>query len=365
MIPLLKPTLPRLSSVQSKLRDVFKTGLLSNENYVREFEKKSAKFLKAKNIVAVSNGTSGLVLAIKCLGLKGEVILPSFTFTSGGHSLLWCGLTPVFADIDGKTFNIDPDSIEKKITNKTSAIMPTHVFGSPCDIDKIQRIAKKHSLKVIYDAAQAFGSKYKDKSMANFGDAVVFSLTPTKVLTAAEGGLISVKDKKLANMMRLGRNNGDSFNRNEEFLGITARMNELSAILGIEGLKILPKVLKARLERVKLYKKELGNIPGIYFQQIPNSQFSVYKDLTILIDEKKFGKSRDELLKELLKNDIQTKVYFYPPLHKKKVYRKYKKTYLPNTDSVSKQIMNLPLYSHMPEKDIIKVCSVVKKMYKK
>ena len=360
MIPLLRPTLPKLSSIQSKLRHIFETGMLTDAKYVREFEKQSAKFLKAKNITAVSSGTSGLILAMKCLKLKGEVILPSFTFTSTGHCLLWSGLTPVFADINAKTFNIDPDSIEKKITNKTSAILAVHAFGNPCEIDKIQAIAKKHNLKVIYDAAQAFSSKYKNKSVANFGDAVVFSLTPTKVLTTGEGGLIAVKDKKLADLLKLGRNNGDSFNRDEEFLGITARMDEFSAILGIEELKILAKSLKTRLERVNLYKKELAKLPGISFQKITPSCFSVYKDLTILVDEKKFGKPRDELLKELLNNDIQAKVYFYPTLHRKKVYKKYKDISLPNTDLVSKQIMNLPLYSHMPEQDVFKVCSVIK-----
>lgn len=365
MIPLLKPTLPKLSTLQGKLRHIFKTGMLTNAKYVRDFEKKSAEFLKAKNIVAVSSGTSALILAIKCLRLKGEVILPSFTFTSTGHSLLWCGLTPVFADINPKTFNIDPDSIRRKITAKTRAIIATHVFGNPCPIDEIQKIVDKYNLKIIYDAAHAFGSKYKNKSVANFGDAVIFSLTPTKVLTTGEGGLIAVRNKKLEMILKLGRNNGDSFNRNEEFLGITARMNEFSAILGIEGLKILPKVLKTRLERVSLYKKELVNIPGISFQQILPSCFSVYKDLTILVDEKKFGKSRDNLSQELLNNKIETKVYFCPSLHKKKVYKKYRKIHLLNTDLISKQIMSLPLYSHMPKKEIIKVCSVIKKFYKK
>lgn len=361
MIPLLKPTLPKLSSVQSKLRNIFKTGKLTNAKYVKEFEERCAEFLGVKNATAVSCGTSGLVLAIKCLGLKGEVILPSFTFTSSGHSLLWCGLIPVFADIDSETFNIDPKSIEEKITENTSAILATHVFGNPCDIDRIQAIAEKHNLKVIYDSAQAFGSKYKDKSVANFGDAVVFSLTPTKVLTTGEGGLIVVKDEKLADILKLGRNNGDSFNRDEEFLGITARMNEFSAILGTEELKILPDALKRRLAIVDLYKKELADVPGISFQKIPDTCFSVYKDLTILVGQE-FGKSRDELLKELLNNDIETKVYFSPPLHKKKVYKEHEDMLLPNTDLTSTQIMNLPLYSHMPEEEVIKVCSVIKKI---
>lgn len=365
MIPLIRPTLPKLSSIQKKLRGTFKSGMITNSKYVREFEQRCAKFLGVKSVVAVSSGTSALILSLKCLGIKNEVIIPSFTFASSGHSLLWLGLTPVFADVNKETFNIDPVSIKKKITSKTTAILATHVFGNPCQIDRIQKIAKKYNLKVIYDAAHAFGSKYKQKSVAHFGDISVFSLTPTKVLTTGEGGLIVARDKKLARILKLGRNNGDSLNREEEFLGISARMNEFSAILGIEGLKILPKSLRMRLKLVNLYKKELAELVGISFQEITPNGFSVYKDLTILVDEKKFGISRNNLLKELLKNNIETKVYFSPPLHKKKVYRKYRRISLPQTDSLSHRIMSLPLYSYMPEDNVMKVCSAIKNSYKK
>ena len=165
--------------------------------------------------------------------------------------------------------------------------------------------------------------------------------------------------------MKLGRNNGDSFNKKEEFLGITARMNEFSAILGIEGLKIIKENLKKRLKIINLYKKELGKIPGIYFQKINQNYFSVYKDLVILVDKDKFGISRDKLLRELLKRNIESKVYFYPALHKKVVYKKYLSASLPATDFVSDHIMSLPLYSHMPEDYVIKVCSTIKSLSNK
>ncbi len=365
MIPLTRPTLPKLKFVQGKLNDVFKTGMMTNAKYVKEFELKCAKFLGVENVVAVSSGTSALMLSLKCLNLKGEVILSSFTFTSTGHALLWCGLKPVFADIDKETFNMDPAEIEKKITKNTSAILATHVFGSPCEISKIQKIAKKHNLKVIYDSAHAFGSKYKNKPVAHFGDASIFSLTPTKVLTTGEGGLIVSKNKSFVKTLILGRNNGDSFNRQEEFLGLTARMPEISAILGIEGLKILAKSIKNRLKLVNLYKKQLSGVSGISFQKVEPSSFSVYKDLVILIDKEKFGISRGQLLKELNKKNIESKIYFYPPLHKKTVYKKYSKSSLPVTDFVSSHIISLPLYSHMPESYVLKVCSAIKSLYKK
>jgi len=365
MIPLARPTLPKLESLQSKLKDVFKSGMLTNAKYVREFEKRCAKFLGVKEVVALANGTSAIILSLKCLGIKGEVILPSFTFTSAAHSLLWCGLKPVFVDIDKETFNIDPSLIEEKITSKTTAIFPVHVFGNPCKIDEIQEVAKKHKLKVIYDGAHAFGSKYKGKSVACFGDITIFSLTPTKVITTAEGGLIATQDSNIARILRLGRNNGDSIDRTEEFLGVSARMNELSAILGIEGIKILPKHLKRRLKLINLYRKWLDEIPGISFQKITDFSSSVFKDLTILVDENKFGHSRDELLETLIKKNIETKVYFYPPIHKKKAYKEYQDIFLPNTDLISSHIISLPLYSQMPINYVKRVCSVIKNLYEK
>ncbi|MFA5878137.1 MAG: DegT/DnrJ/EryC1/StrS family aminotransferase [Candidatus Staskawiczbacteria bacterium] len=365
MIPLLRPTLPKIESIQSKLADIFKSGMLTNAKYVKEFEVRCAKSLGVKEVVALANGTSAIILSLKCLGIKGEVILPSFTFTSAAHSLLWCGIKPVFVDIDKETFNISPASIEKKITSRTTAIFPVHVFGNPCDIEKVQKIAQKHNLKIIYDGAHAFGSKYKGKSVACFGDATVFSLTPTKVLTTAEGGLIATRDSDFARVLRLGRNNGDSVDRGEEFLGITARMTEFSAILGIEGIKIFPENLKRRLKLVDLYKKLLSRIPGVSFQEVGLTSSSVFKDLTIIIDNKKFGFSRDELLRALLKKNIETKVYFYPPIHRKKAYKAYENTFLPNTDFISEHILNLPLYSQMPINHVETVCAVIKNLYEK
>lgn len=366
MIPLTRPTLPKLNtSFLRRVEDIFRTGMITNAKYVEEFERACAKLLGVKHIVAVSSGTSALILAMKLLELKGEVILPSFTFASGGHSLLWCGLEPVFADINPRTVNLDPAAIEKKITSRTSAIMPTHVFGNPCDISAIQRIAKKHKLKVIYDASHAFGSRYRGKSVADFGDISCFSMTPTKVFTTGEGGLLATNSARIAKRAKLGRNNGDSFNREEEFLGISARFVELPAILGLENLKLYKKSMKRRLQIVALYKKELRTVPGISFQEITPGCTSVYKDMAIMVDEKQYGRKRDELLRHLLRSGVETKTYFYPALHRKIVYKKYRNVALPNTELVSNSILSLPLYAHMPQKEVLEVCRVIKDFAKK
>lgn len=364
-IPITRPTLPKFSSVIKYMEDVFQSGMITDYKYVRLFEEKCAKFLGVKYAVALSNGTSALLLTLKCLGIEGEVILPSFTYSSGGHVLLWSGLKPVFADIDNETLNLNPDHVESKITKNTAAIMPTHVFGNPADISKLEKIAKKHNLKIIYDGAHAFGATYKNKPISTFGDATIFSFTPTKVLTAGEGGLVATNNKELAEKLKIAKLNGDSFNRDEEFLGFTARMSEMQGILALECLRNFKKDIAKRLKIVDYYIKTLSKIPGISFQKIAKEAQSVYKDMVILIDEKKTGFSRDEALDAMKENNIQSKVYFYPPLHRKKAYTEYKNKKLPITDLVSLKIMNLPLYSHMPLFEGKRVCKVLENLHLK
>lgn len=359
-IPLTRPTVGKAASLMPRIEEIFQSGMMTEGKYVKLFEKKCAQFLEAPNVVAMSNGTTALLLTLKCLNLRGEVILPSFTYSSDAHALLWCGLTPVFVDIDRETFNLDPDKIEEKITKKTVAILPTHVFGNPCEIDAIERIARKYNLKLIFDAAHAFGSRYKNKSLAARGHATIYSLTPTKVLTAGEGGLVVTTDKNLADQLRAAKLNGDNFKREKEFLGFTARMSELQAIVGLENLRIFKKTVKRRVRLVNEYKNILSKIEGIRFQRITDDCSSVYKDMTVLIDAKKTDFLRDHLLLEFKKKHIQSKVYFDPPLHKKRVYAAYQNLALPHTDYIAAHILSLPLYSHMPLKELKKVCEVIR-----
>ncbi|MBI4234990.1 DegT/DnrJ/EryC1/StrS family aminotransferase [Candidatus Peregrinibacteria bacterium] len=365
LIPLTRPTLPKIESLTDKIAEILKSGMITDSKYVRLFEEECAKYLGVKYAVAVSCGTDALMMVLKCLDIKGEVILPSFTYSSGGHALLLSRIKPVFVDIEEETFNLDPKKIEAKITGNTAAIMPTHVFGNPCDIDRIEAIGRKNNLKIIYDGAHAFGSLYKNKSVAKFGDATIYSFTPTKVLTSGEGGLVVTDDRELDRKLRLAKLNGDSFNRDEEFLGFTARMSELQAILGLESLKLLDKSLQKRFKIIDYFKKVINSLDGISYQKIAPSSKSVYKDFAIIIDDKKTGFTRNELLAEFKKNNIQSKVYFDPPLHKKNVYAAYKSLILPNTDYVSSHILSLPLYSHMPLSEVKRVIKVIVRLFNK
>ncbi len=364
-IPLARPSLPKLNDIIPRLKEILESGMITEHKFVGLFEKKCAEFLKVKYAIVTGSGTSALILAIKCLGLKGEVILPSFTYTSDAHALLWCGLKPVFADIDPETFTLDPTAALNKITAKTTAIMPTHVFGNPCDISAFEKIKRDRGLKNIYDAAHAFGSTYKNKSMSAFGDITIYSLTPTKVLTTGEGGLITTDNKTMAEKLRLAKFNGDSFDRKKEFLGMTSRMSEFQAIIGLANLDRLPADLKKRMALVEYFKKKLAGIKGIKFQKVGKMATSVFKDLTIVIDEKKSSFSRDQLLNEFKKDNIQTKVYFDPTLNKKKVYQEFANLKLPVTDYLADHIINLPLYCKMSKNDIDRVCRTVNDLSKR
>ncbi|MBF0385757.1 MAG: DegT/DnrJ/EryC1/StrS family aminotransferase [Candidatus Omnitrophica bacterium] len=366
-IPITKPTMPDTDVILSRYKEIFKTGIITNAKYVKEFEATAVKHLKVRNAIALSSCTCGLMLTMKCLELKGEVIIPSFTFHATAHAAVWNNLTPVFVDCQSDTFNVCPEEVEKAITEKTSAILATHIFGNPSDIDALEKIAAKNKLALIFDAAHGFGASYKGKPVGGNGTASVFSLSPTKLLTSAEGGIVTTNDDALAAKLKVARNYGDSGNYDCAFSGFNSRMSELHAILGIESLGDLAKNVKRRQKSVEIYKELLRKLPGISFQKIKKGNQSSFKDFSIIVDADKFGLSRDSLSEALAKENIVVKKYFYPPVHRQKAFAKYcqgniKKTFV-NTESISQTALSLPLYSHIEEKDIRKICEALSRIY--
>ncbi|MDI6786039.1 MAG: DegT/DnrJ/EryC1/StrS family aminotransferase [bacterium] len=364
LIPMVRPSLPPFKGIENRLKETFSSGLVTNAKYVELLEKKIAQYLNVKHAVCVANCTLGLILGIKALKLKGKIIVPSFTFCASVHALIWNNLTPIFVDCHQETFNIDLTSIEKYITKDTSAIMAVHIFGNPAQVEELNKIAHKYSLKVIYDAAHAFGSSYKNKPLAGFGEMEVFSLSPTKVLVAGEGGIVATNNKRLADEIRIGRDYGNPGNYNCEFVGLNARMLEISAIIALENLELLPERLVKRKKLINLYLDNLKNIPGISFQKIEKDSSSCYKDFAILIDPAKFGLDRNILALVLEKENISSRKYFFPPVHKQNAYEKeFIQENLVNTNFISEHILCLPLYNHMKEKDILNICQIIKKAY--
>jgi dTDP-4-amino-4,6-dideoxygalactose transaminase len=362
MIPITKPTLPSFESIKEEIKELFSTGMVTNHKYVAQLECAIQAHLGVKHAIAVSSCTSGLMLVMKALELKGNVIVPSFTFSASGHAIVWNGLTPKFVEIDPTTQLLDLRSVREAIDEETSAIMAVHMFGCPAPVQELQGIAKEHNLKLIFDAAHAMGAKLNSTYVGGFGDAEVFSCSPTKLFVTGEGGIVTTNNDELARKIRIGRVYGDPGDYNCEFPGLSARMGEFNALLGLKSLEILEENIERRNDLAQAYKQQLQNIPGIGFQKILPELRSTFKDFSITINPKVFGMDRDQLSEELLKEGIQTKKYFYPPLHEQKAYSQLKEIYqnkLPVTQEVSRAVLSLPLYSHMTTEEVELICSKI------
>jgi dTDP-4-amino-4,6-dideoxygalactose transaminase len=339
--------------------------MLTNGSVVARLEASVAERLGVSHCVAVSSCTSGLTLVLKALGVKGEVILPSFTFFATGHAVLWNGLKPVFADCDPGTWTIDTADVEARITERTGAILAVHLYGNPARINELQQIATKHGLKLIFDAAHAFGSSYRGSPVGAFGDAEVFSLSPTKLLIAGEGGLVCTSDSTLARMMRAARNYGDAGSYDPELLGLNARMTEFNAALALAGLALVDQKVKRHNEIAAQYTDLLAGTPGIRFQQVENGDCSAYKDFSVVVSQSDFGMSRDELGKALLDAGIPTKRYFYPPLHLQRLFTANgagSGVMLPNTERVSEDVLSLPIYESLPGETVQRVALAIRRL---
>ncbi len=347
-VPLAAPTLPPTEDLPEQIRALLEQSPLTNASAVAEFEQRAAAYLGALDAVAVSSCTSGLMLVERLLGLSGEVILPSFTFFATGHGLLWNGLEPVFVDCDPETFNIDPERIEAAITPRTSAILAVHIFGCPVPVRHLKDIAARHGLRLIFDGAHAFGSQLDGTNVVEWGDATVFSLTPTKPLVAGEGGLIVTHDPDLAQRLRQARNYGKGQTYDCEILGLNARMTEIQAVLGTAGLAYVEWGIKRRNEVAEVYQRKFHDVDGLTPQRIGPAVRSSRKDFAVLIDEQRFGVSRVQLEDALARDRVETRRYFDPPLHRQKLYRTFyrpESNPLPLTDRISSRVLCLPIYA--------------------
>ncbi|HXN46275.1 MAG TPA: DegT/DnrJ/EryC1/StrS family aminotransferase [Bryobacteraceae bacterium] len=357
------PTLPPLEEVLALYAPAYRDGMITNSRLVARFEAAVAERLGVRHCVAVSSCTSGLMLVFKALGIEGEVILPSFTFFATAHSALWNRLRPVFADCDPETWTICPQDAERKITSRTAAILGVHLYGNPCEVETLSQLASRNGLKLIFDAAHAFGSQWQGRPVGQFGDAEVFSLSPTKVLVAGEGGLVTTNDAALAKRVRAGRNYGDAGNYDPELLGLNARMTEFNAALGLAGLGMVD----AKVERHNLiaaeYARMLGSTRGVGFQMVRAGNVSSYKDYSIHIDAGACGSSRDELRGALLARNIETRAYFSPAVHQQGLYRTFSAAALgslPQTEMLADGILSLPIYHDLPLETVARIALAVR-----
>ncbi len=358
------PRLPSLDQIAMPLHEILRTGNLTNHSrYVREFEATLAQRFAVPHAVTVSNATLGLMLALAAFKLKGEVILPSFTYCATAHVLHWVGLTPVFVDILPDTFTLDPAAVEAAITPRTAAIMPVHIYGHPCEVDELEAIARRHGLPLLFDAAHAFGSRYRDQLIGQFGDAEVFSFHATKLFPVGEGGCITTRDAGLAEYLALARKFGDPGNENTRFPGTNAKMQEFNAIIGLEMLKVVDQHIANRRGYAAYLIERLGRLPGISFQAIRPYVFHNYQNFVILVDRSEFGLTRDDLFTALAAENIFARKYFYPPLHHHDAYSEYRHISLPVTERVSDQVLCLPFYSEMADEMLDGLCTAVERIH--
>lgn len=363
-VQIVRPSLPPFSELSKDVEGILDSGMVTKGHHLRVFEDAVAEHLRVKHAIAVSSCTTGLMLTYQGLGLTGDVVVPSFTFMATVSALIWAGLRPIYADVNAGTTNLDPAAAEAAITPQTSAIVAVHNFGNPAEIDALQAVADRHNLKLIFDAAHGFGARYQGVPVGPQGNANVYSLSPTKLLIAGEGGIVATNDDTLADTIRIGREYGNSGSYDSAFAGINARMAELNALMGYHSLQRLEAAATRRNEVVALYQEELGRLPGIGFQEVlPNNRNS-YKDLSLTVDPEAFGLTRDALAVALAAENIDTRKYYDPPVHRQTAYQSfYDGRPLPNTDWLADHSLSLPIWSSMSDDITLGICKAVQRIY--
>jgi dTDP-4-amino-4,6-dideoxygalactose transaminase len=364
-IHIVRPDLPPFADLAADTEGILASGMVTKGRHLRAFEEAVAEHLGARHAVAVSSCTTGLMLTYKCLGLTGDVVVPSFTFMATVSALVWAGLRPVYADVDFATTNLNAAAAEAAITPATSAIVAVHNFGNPADIDALDGVAKSHGLKLIFDAAHGFGARYQGKPVGPQGNAHVYSLSPTKLLITGEGGIVATDDDELAERVRLGREYGNNGNYDSAFAGMNARMPEFNALMGLHSLRRLEAGARRRNEVAAIYHRERGELTGIGFQEVKPGNRNSYKDFSITIDPDAFGLSRDDLAIALEAENIDTRKYYEPPVHRQTAYEEFATAgdLLDNTERLAARSLSLPMWSHMDDDTALGICRAVRRIH--
>ena len=358
-----RPNIGNREKMMARIVDMFDRRWLSNNGpYLRELEQKLAAFLKVKHCVAMCNATIALEIAARALDLKGEVIIPSFTFIATAHALQWQEITPVFCDVDPATHNINPAKIENLITPRTSGILGVHVWGRACDVDALSAIAHKHNLKLMFDAAHAFACTHHGQMIGGFGDAEVFSFHATKFFNSFEGGAVTTNNDELAERMRSMRNFGFAGLDTVVDLGTNGKMSEISAAMGLTSLESLDEFIAINYKNYLHYEHGLRYIPGIHLISFDENEKNNYQYVVIEIDAQEFGLDRDELVKLLHAENVRSRRYFHPGCHQMEPYRSYfpnAKLVLPETEMLTQKVLQFPTGTAMRSNEIKQICKLI------
>jgi dTDP-4-amino-4,6-dideoxygalactose transaminase len=362
-ITVTSPLMPSLEEFNVYLEDIWKRKWITNNGYYhKELEKALCDYLGVSFISLFTNGTLPLITALQALRITGEVITTPFSFVATTHSLWWNGIKPVFVDIDPVTCNLDPEKIEAAITPRTTAIMPVHVYGNPCDTQKIQEIADKYGLKVIYDAAHAFGVKVNGESILNAGDMSTLSFHATKVYNTIEGGALIVHDEQTKKRIDYLKNFGFAGETTVVAPGINSKMDEIRAAYGLLNLKQVDKAIEWRKHVAELYRKALKNVDGITFFDDMVGVRHNYAYFPIFVDAEKYGMTRDELYFMMKEHNILGRRYFYPLISEFSTYRGLEsanKEKLPVATEKAEQVICLPMYYGLDDEDIDRIIGII------
>ncbi|MDR1170935.1 MAG: DegT/DnrJ/EryC1/StrS family aminotransferase [Bacteroidales bacterium] len=358
------PLLPDLKDFVPYLEDIWKSKWLTNNGeYHERLEKALCEYLGVEHLNLFSNGTLALIVALQALKISGEVITTPYSFVATTHSLWWNNIKPVFVDIEPETFNIDPDRIEAAITPATTAIMPVHVYGNPCRVDKIQTIADTYGLRVIYDAAHAFGVCRDGVSVLNYGDLSILSFHATKVYSTIEGGAIICHDRKMKHRIDFLKNFGFAGETTVVAPGINAKLNEVQAAFGLLSLKVVDEAIARRKEMAAAYREGLENVHGIHFLPEVEGLQQNYGYFPILVDDAKYGMRRDELYELMKSHQIMGRRYFYPLISDFPTYRglpSATRENLPVATRVASQVICLPMHHNLTEEDVKEIVQIIK-----
>lgn len=359
-----QPNLPPLDEFNEYLKKIWDNKILTNNGqFHQQLEKELCEYLGVKYISLFSNGTLALITALQTLHIAGEVITSPFSFVATTHSLWWNNIKPIFVDIEPETFNLDPDKIEAAITPRTTAILPVHVYGYPCDNEKIQRIADTYGLKVIYDAAHAFGVTKNGNSVCNFGDLSILSFHATKVYSTIEGGAIICHDEKTKKRIDFLKNFGFADEVTVVAPGINAKLNEVQSAFGLLQLKYVNQNIEKRKKIVETYRNLLKAVKGIKFlEDIPGIKHT-YTYFPILIDKNEYGQTRDEIYQKLKDSNIFARRYFYPLISQFPTYKgleSAKPENLPTAEKITKQVLCLPLFPELEIENVERIVEIIK-----
>ena len=362
-----RPNIGDRETMLRRVNEIFDRRWLSNDGpVVKEFEKRICEFAGVKHCVAMCNATVALEIAFRALEFEGEVILPSFTFVATAHALQWQEITPVFADVDPATHNIDPAAIEQLITPRTTGIVGVHLWGRPCNTEAIEAIGRRHGLKVMYDAAHAFGCSHSGKMVGGFGTCEVYSFHATKFLNSFEGGAIVTNDDELATKLRFMRNFGFAGYDKVDYLGVNGKMTEICAAMGLTSLEAIDDVIAINSRNHKAYSEQLRDLPGVCLVQYDGSERNNFQYVVLQVDGNAAPLTRDELITVLHAENVLARKYFWPGCHRMQPYRTLQPDAgknLPQTEVVASRVLILPTGQEVSTDTVAEVCGIIRRAF--